>query len=116
MQRANYNTPLTYEERKKIEILIKSGLSCGKIAQVINRSKNAIVVEVRRNGKDEYNAKQAQKDADLRNDNKIRKVSSFNTGKKHPASNLKTRIESLEMQVQILHKALNQLRDQSINE
>ena len=34
----NYNKPLTLEERKQIEKLIKKGLNCREISEKINRS------------------------------------------------------------------------------
>lgn len=66
---------LTFEERKEIQKLISHGLSCNKIAKLICRGKNVVVVEVRRcGGLDKYNAVEAQKLSDER---KVRQISSM---------------------------------------
>ncbi len=108
MRRINWSRPLTLEERKQIEQLIKQGLSCGNIAQEINRSKNCVVVEVRRNGKELYNAKLAHKDA-IERDQKKRRVVSLKLKEAPPSYQMKQRIENLEMQVEILHDTIKEI-------
>ncbi len=108
MMRINYNKVLTLNERKKIEKLIKKGLSCGQIAKEINRSKNGIVVEVRRGGKEKYNAISAQKEANERHKKHgIKK--GITLRKKQPVFQMKQRIESLEMQMELLYDKVKEL-------
>lgn len=59
--------PLTFEERKLIEMYASTELSACKIAARIGRSKNVVVTEYRRNGgREKYTAQAGQKNA---NDN-----------------------------------------------
>lgn len=105
--------PITYEERVQIEKLLKKGLSCGKIAIEIGRSKNGVVAEVReRGGRDNYTAKQAQAIADEKNREKKEKLHKLNVGNKRTFF-MKQRIENLEMQVEILYETLKELKNDS---
>lgn len=55
---------LSLEEKLQIEKLLKDGLSCCKIARILGKGKNSIIVEVRRNGgKEEYTAERSEKRA-----------------------------------------------------
>lgn len=64
---------LTFEEREKIEKLLKEGLSCSHISRIIGRGKNVVVAEVRRaGGRETYTAKKGQERA---NESKRRQVS-----------------------------------------
>lgn len=102
-------TPLTYEERKNIKSLLNKGLSCGQIAQKINRSKNGIVHEIRRNGgKDNYDPQIAHTGAKQRNLEKKQKLSLLFGGKKKNTT-LTQRITNLEMQLEILHDVIKGL-------
>lgn len=97
------NRPFTYEERKIIETLLrKNGLSCGKIAKHIGRSKNGVVSEVRINGGAlKYNAKEAEESFNKRMIEKRQKLHDLNKGNKRTFY-MKKRIENLEMQLEIL--------------
>lgn len=108
MQRRNWSSPLTYEERKSIQKFVREGLSCCQIAKSINRSKNAIVVEVRRGGKELYNAKKAQEDADKRRKKQTTRIKNT-LKKKQPMFQMKKRIESLEMQMELLYEKVKEL-------
>ena len=58
------STPLSIEERKRIQSLLKTGISLTKVAELLGRSKNCIVAEVRINGgRPNYNANDAQLNA-----------------------------------------------------
>ncbi len=101
---------ITFEERVEIEKLVKQGLSCGAIAKALNRSKNGIVCEVRKGGKADYCAKRSQKITDEVRWEKYRKLSERNKGiKLDSAVSLKTRIDNLEMQLEILHDLVKEL-------
>lgn len=100
---------LTFEERKEIEKYVKLGCSCNEIAINIGRSKNAVVVEVRRNGKAAYSAKAGQKLADENTRKRNAHLIALNTGVKEPIFKYKERIENLEMQIEILHDTLKEL-------
>jgi IS30 family transposase len=100
-----------YEERCQIEKHLKNGWSCGQIALILNRSKNGVVVEVRRSGGSEtYNAVKAQQDSEtrleLRNIRVANARKDYNTIKR---LSLKQRMENLELQIQILHETIKEL-------
>lgn len=106
---------LTFDERKKIEKLLKINLSCGEISKALNRSKNLIVVEVRRSGgRDNYTAKKAQNDSEQR---KIKKYENLSKKNKSEDTFLKKRIycyqrlEALEMQIEILVDQIKKLEE-----
>ena len=103
---------LTYEERQKIETLIKTPVSLTVLASMIGRSKNCVVLEVRRNGgRSEYTAKKGQASADARVDQRKQVLIKNNTGKigKNPRSHFIHRMRSIEMQVQIISETLKEL-------
>lgn len=108
MAQGGHNKAFTFEERKKIEWHIKRGKSCGETAQLIGRSKNGVVTEVRRGGGKEYSAKTGQGIADKNMEEKYRKLSQRNKGN-DVSFRMKQRIENLEMQVEILHDAIKEL-------
>jgi len=100
---------ITYEERCLIEKLLKKGLSCSEIAKRINRSKNGVITEVRKNGgKEFYNAKEADKNSLLKFEEKKQKLKNINL-KNTRQYYLKQRIANLEMQVEILYDTLKGL-------
>ncbi len=101
------NNPLTYEERKLIEkYVIKLGVSCGETAKILGRGKNTIVVEVRRAGGINYTAKAGQEYAEIMHEQRYNKLVERNSS--YPIT-MKQRIESLEMQVQILSETIKRL-------
>lgn len=105
---------LTYEERQKIETLLKTPISITVLASMIGRSKNCVVVEVRRNGgRSEYTAKKAQASADARKDNQKQVLRKNNAGKigKNPRSCFIHRMRSIEMQIQILSETIKGILD-----
>lgn len=56
---------LTIDERRKIQSLLKTGISLSKIANFIGRSKNCVIIDVRFNGgRDKYDAEEAEKRAE----------------------------------------------------
>jgi IS30 family transposase len=75
---------LSIEERKEIESSLKKGISASQIAKNMGRTKNVVVVEIRRaGGKDSYNAEKAQIESDARNVRKITSGSKINRGDAH---------------------------------
>ena len=106
-----YARALSFEERKKIEKLVKCGWSCSQIADAIGRSKNAVVVEIRRGGKEKYTAKAGQHIADENKRKRNEHLSKLNKGKigNNPVFRFKERIENLEMQIEILHDAIKEV-------
>lgn len=100
--------PFSFEERQEIERLLKQGLSCGEIARRIGRSKNGVVLDVRKcGGKEAYTAKKSIKIFYERNEERKRKISEFNMGRKnHPYQTLKEKIQNLEFQIEILHDTI----------
>jgi len=102
--------PLSFEERKIIESYRDQPVSCGYIANKMNRSKNVIVAEFRRGGKREfYTAEKGQETYE--NNKKVgynviaRKYNPSN----HPAARMKDKIESLQMQMEILTELIKEL-------
>lgn len=101
-------TIITFEERQAIEKYLKLGFSASSIARQLERSKNSIVWEVRRNGgREKYNAKLAQKDCDKRNEIRKEKVS-YTNSKRSSEFNYKKRIENIEMQLEILSETIKE--------
>jgi len=103
-----YKTRITFEERQKIEKLLNEGFSCSKISAIIGRGRNVVVVEVRRSGgKNGYNAKDAQKMSDERNEFKITSAS------RKSASYLQTLLPVVAEKVKegksfwVIHRELN---------
>lgn len=105
------NSQLTSEEREKIEILIKEGMSCAEIGREIGRGKNSIVVEIRRNGgREVYNAKQAHKNALIRKNDKILAMQKKNMVES-PYKTIRKRLNYLEIQMDILTDTIKQLKE-----
>jgi len=93
---------LKVDERKVIQKMIKEGQPASMIAYCLNRSKNAISTEIRRNGgREQYNALQAQKNSEETAKQKHIQVS----------NKLKGREESFGMHARIiaLEKAVSSL-------
>ncbi len=99
---------ITFDERLKIEKYIKKGYSCGDIAKMIGRSKNGVVCEVRRGGKEHYDAKLSQKLTDNILKEKYKKMSDRNKARQ-TTFKFKQRIENLEMQVEILSETIKEM-------
>lgn len=120
--RKNRFHPLEFSERQQLQILIATDKSLSKIAQLLVRGKNSIIVEVRRNGgRDVYNAAQAQKQADLRVLQRNKKTGeTFNKMPLPLRSNAalwddlkqqRTEIENLKMQLEILVDTIKQVKE-----
>ncbi len=94
---------LKYEDRQKIEELVKDELlSLALIARKMNRAKNTITVEVRKNGgRYNYTADEAEKRSRTSRIRKREKLTVMNE-KFRKEYNLKCRVENLEMQIEIL--------------
>lgn len=106
---------LTFEEREIIEKLIKNNISACGIARAINRSKNSVITEIRRNGgRDEYRAQSSQEKYYINMSKKHKILSDFNKGKS-PMNTLLSRVDSLEMQVEILFETIKGLLNDSKN-
>lgn len=107
------NKPLSFEERKQIEKLLQDDrLSLSQISRLIQRGKNTVVFEVRRaGGRGNYTAEKAEKEFYRRRKEGYEKLSLHNitTTKEIKLNNLK-RIESLEMQIEILIDTITELR------
>ena len=104
---------LAFEERLLIEEYAKKGLSQCGIARKINRSANCIHKEMKRAGfkNRDYSAIQAQKISDERQENCNNKKIVWNM-KTNSQKNNQTRIENLEMQVEILHDQIKEILKQ----
>lgn len=122
MSKGAPNSRLTLGERQLIEKLLKQSQSCSHIAGVIGRSKNAVVVEVRRaGGRETYSAEKAQEESDHRFN-----VARFSKSRKltiahgegiveTPYITLKRRLECLEMQLEILTEQIRKLQNEDKN-
>jgi len=103
--------PLYLMERKFIAKMIKEGLSLCQIAHELNRGKNTVIAEVRRNGgRLEYDPVKAQQIAIEKKEKKHLKCSQSTKGKmSNPFMNLNERIENIEMQLEIITETLKEL-------
>lgn len=108
---------LTYAERQVIEKYHKKGFSCGYIARVINRSKNAVVVEIKRGGQSNYTAKEGQRICDENKQKRYDCLSKINAGHmgKKLVVNIVERLSNLEMQIEILHDAFKGILSNGYN-
>jgi len=98
---------LEFSDRVEIERLLCLGYSRSEIARKIGRGKNTVVAEVRRYGGDAYDAKEAQKQADVNRDKKYKSVSK-KLKSREPTTWIK-RIENIEMQIEILYDYIKEL-------
>ena len=101
---------LTFQERILIEKHVKDGMSGREIAEVLNRSKNCIHTELRKNGGENYSAKQAQDRCDkikLEKQEKLRQFN-LNTGKKSVSSD---RLSIVEMHIDIILDEIMKLKE-----
>lgn len=103
------NKPLTLEERKQIEALFKTDLSCSRISKKIGRGKNTVVNEARKaGGRELYRAESAHNLSLLSVQEGYEKLRARNESNK-VTFKFKQRIEHLEMQIEILHETLKEL-------
>ena len=101
---------LTFDERLLIEKYLKEGKSCCEISKLIGRSKNGVVKEVRKVGRENYSAKKSQEDYERRRDAKIKKMSEQRKKSGiHPSTRMKNKIDALHMQLEIVLETLNEL-------
>lgn len=100
---------LTLEERRLIEKYIKMGISFNQQARMIGRSNYTIADEIRRNGgRENYCAEKAQERAVV-----MRGRSSSNSQSKvykGRIDKLETRVDSLEMQIEILMDLIKEIK------
>ncbi len=103
------NKPITFEERKQIEKLLANGFNYSEIANKIGRSKTGVITDVKKIGKQNYTAKLSQERADKEKKEKYERLTKANKGIVFHPINLKLRVESLEMQMEILHDTIREL-------
>ena len=101
---------LKIEERRLIQELLGIKLSCAKISKIIFRSNTCVVYEVRRNGGRElYDADKAQLAAENRDREKVEKIkNSLIDQPFNPYVHLKSKIENLEMHMEIIIELLKE--------
>ncbi len=105
-----HHKSINFEERENIEKLLKEGLSCGQIAVKINRSKNGIVCEVRKLGKENYIAKEAERIAQENLIKKYKNIGGLAKKRNKEQREITLRkIENLEMQIDILHDTIKEI-------
>lgn len=102
------------EERVSIQNYIKKGHSATEISIMIGRSKNGVVTEVRRGGGRDYDAVRSHTEFMKRTEERYQKLSEKNkkTSKSHHWT---SRIQNLEMQVEILHDKVKELMNAQKN-
>lgn len=105
---------LTLDERLCIEACLRQGYSCGDIAQLLGRWQAGIAREVKANGgRDVYSAHTAQ----YRTNELIKQAAIIRQNRigQDPKSggyqSFRQRIESLEMQVEILMDQIKELKN-----
>lgn len=104
--------PLDLMERKEISRHIKKGFSLSHIATLIQRGKNSVIFEVRRNGgRDNYDPIKAHELSLERKAERHIKCSGTLKGKvPNPYQILLHRIENLEMQMEIIIETLKDIK------
>lgn len=108
------NKPLTFDERKDIEKLLKQGLSCSETARRIQRSKNAVTTELKRAGGHPYSAKKGQEIAIFNHKERIRKAT-MQAKINNNNGPVNKRLLNLEMQIEILHETIKELINERKN-
>ncbi len=108
----NYHNALTFSERVKIKELLDTGIPLRQIANQMERAKNTIVYEVRRNGgREVYEPKKAHLEAYSRKRESLNPLVKRNKEQMEQVDEFETRIKSLEMQVEILSETITQMRN-----
>lgn len=107
--------PLTLEERIKIEYYCKNtSLNGRKIANILGRGKNTIYSEIKINGGiSKYNAEEAHENSKKRKEEGYNRLSKRNL--QYIENSLIMRVESLEMQIEILHEAIKEMLNETKN-
>lgn len=101
----------TLEEREIIEELIKSGKSITGISVFLKRSKNGLSSELNKNGgRVNYNAKNAHERHLKTKYIKHQKLSKKFEGKIFESNGLISRIENIEMQIEIILDLVKELK------
>lgn len=105
-------TVLTFVERKNIKKLIGEGYNLSEIAREIDRGKNTVIAEVRRNGGPLfYDPVKAEERAQALKQERAERCRELNKKQlSNPYSEIKDRIQNIEMQVEILVDAIKELR------
>ena len=108
---ASEYTVLTFEERKDIKKLIGKGWNLSEISKMLNRGKNTITLEVRRNGGPLFYepVKAQERYENLKQERIDRTKALFKGNMSNPYKELEQRIQNLEMQVEILVDAIKEL-------
>ncbi len=104
---------LNFEERLRIEELIKDGITLPGISLALGRGKNTIIREIRtKGGRENYNAIEAQRIADEINEAKKQKLSKLNkeNPRESPVQKLGQRIDMLEMHIDILFEQIKEIQ------
>lgn len=100
---------LCLEERKKIALMISNGENFSQIARTLGRGKQTIANEIYNfGGREGYDADKAN---DLSMARKIeRQIKCSLTTKKHKNTTVLSRIENLEMQIEILLDTIKEMK------
>jgi IS30 family transposase len=110
--------PLTGLERKRIEAYIKSGKSLSEAAELLNRGRNTVIAEVRRNGgRDAYEHSKAHEEAQRQlkeGKDKQRKIAIKNYC--NPYIKISEQLANLQMQVDVLAETCKKLMRSKQNE
>lgn len=118
----NHHSPFTLEERNEIEKRIKRGWSLSSIAIHIQRSKNGVITEVKRNGgRIRYNAELAQKEYEsstLRANEKRRNWNQKQNreskiSNQQKIEKLESMVDSITMQLDILFETLREIQQKT---
>lgn len=105
--------PLSIEERKEIYRLLHAGHNASHIAKLMNRSKNGITTEIRKNGGAlNYNFIKASEEAEKRRAERYKQLSEKFKGRVF-SPNYSKKIQNLEFQIEILHETLKELMNEN---
>lgn len=100
------------EERKAIEEYIKIKMTTANIAKMLDRSRYTVVDEIQRNGgRQIYTALAAQERCEQKK--RIMVGNSFFKKHQNKVTDLQEKFESIDMQIQILFDAIEELRNKN---
>lgn len=104
---------LSFAERLEIQYLLQQGKNYAEISHVIGRGKNTIGTEVRRSGgRIGYTAQAGQDRYNKVYLQKREKATNLYSTTNNPQTKMRTNIQNLQMQMEILLDAIKELRNE----
>jgi IS30 family transposase len=102
---------ITFEEREKIEMLLKKGFGMYSTATAIQRPNSTVTYEIRNNGgRHGYDAVKAQQRADTASERGSETLKLRGGNRKSIKESFEQRINNLEMQLEIILQTIKEIK------